>query len=104
MAIWTTAYLAYGLEIPTRDTDELDRTLGPLNSEVGHLEAGPYDRDRLYLVTACHSADLGEPETLDIPHNEAQYRTWDDQLRTALTALGLPTDQPFTWHLIANQD
>ncbi|MFF4576891.1 hypothetical protein ACFY15_00540 [Streptomyces sp. NPDC001373] len=104
MSIWTTAYLAYGLEIPARDTDELDRTLGPLKSNVGHLEAGPYDRDRLYLVTACHSADLRMSETPDIPRNDAQYLTWDDQLRTALAALGLATDQQFTWHLIANQN
>ncbi|MFF5445442.1 hypothetical protein [Streptomyces sp. NPDC012888] len=104
MSIWTAAYLAYGLEIPTRDTDELDEILGRLDGDVGHLEAGPYDRDRLYLVTACHDADLGAPETVDVPHDPAVYGAWDEQLRTALAVLDLPTGQAFTWHLIANQD
>ncbi|MFI8278553.1 hypothetical protein ACIGBH_27505 [Streptomyces sp. NPDC085929] len=104
MSIWTTAYLAYGLEIPARDTDEVENALRPLTGDVGYLTAGPYDRDRLYLATGSFDADLGTPETLDIPHDPEQYRTWDDQLRTALAALGLPIDQQFTWHLIADQN
>ncbi|MCX5197196.1 hypothetical protein OOK31_25415 [Streptomyces sp. NBC_00249] len=102
MSIWTTAYLAYGQQIPDTDTDVLDAVLGRLDGGVGHLSAGAYDRERLYLVTGCHSAELGTPETVEVPRVEDAYHVWDEELRTALAALGIE-EQPFAWHLIAAQ-
>lgn len=103
MSIWTTAYLAYGFEIPQQDLDAIDLALKPLDSEVGHLSAGPYDRDRLYLVTACHDAELGSPEVVGLSLGLEQRADWDRQLLAALAALGLSMSIQPAWHLIAAQ-
>ncbi|AZM91458.1 hypothetical protein [Streptomyces sp. W1SF4] len=104
MAVWTTAYLIYGFEIPARDTSDVENALRPLTSDVKYLTAGPYDRDRLYLATASHAADLGTPITCDLNASPAQYAQWQAELDEALRALGLPPGPMPEWHLIANQD
>jgi hypothetical protein len=103
MSIWTSAYLAYGFEIPKTDEDALDTALGGLDGDVGHLSVGAYDRERLYLVTACHEAELGSPETVDLNLSAEQRADWDRQLEAALSALGMPFGATPAWHLIAAQ-
>lgn len=65
MSIWFTAYAAYGFPLPDEFTDE--EAIGQQITElewraegVGTLSAGPYDRNRLYLVTECVEADLND--------------------------------------------
>lgn len=101
MSIWTSAYLAYGFEIPATDEDALDAALGGFDGDVGHLSAGAYDRERLYLVTACHEAELGSPESVALNLSAEQRADWDRQLEAALNALDLPAGAKPAWLLIA---
>lgn len=104
MSIWTSAILAYGLEIPADiPTDRLDAIIKPIGGDLGHATAGGYDSERRYLVTGYHEAELNKPKTVDLPVGEQQYLVWRSLLRRALLDLGLdPTAAP-AWHLIAAQ-
>lgn len=104
MSIWTTAYLAYGFatKIHPNDADDLDGTLADY-SPVGHLSAGGYDHDTVYLVAACITAELGEPGQADIPFAPETYAEWDEHLNAAAVAVGITEHEPPAWLLIADQ-
>jgi hypothetical protein len=100
MGYYTSAYLAYGVQIPDKDEAELDRGI-PGGTEVGHLRAGKYDDERTYLVTECEESDLGE--ALEVTPQAAtaeQYAAWDRDLRAAATALGVEQIRDPSWLLI----
>lgn len=102
MGFWHTAYAAYGIALPKSiDLDTVEQYVDQLDNEVGHLNAGPYDRDSLYLVTACASAELGQTECIPV---EATSPGWDEQLRAAAVGLGVPADQVPTpgWFVVAD--
>jgi hypothetical protein len=102
MGYYTSAFLAYGIQIPDKDEDELDRGI-PGGTEVGHLRAGRYDREDTYLVTKCTEADLGNSVVVD-PHRATaeQYEAWDRDLRAAAGALGVDEIPEPAWLLIAH--
>ena len=104
MSIWTTAYLAYGFrtEIHPNNADELDLVLRDYNG-VGHLSAGGYDDNTVYLVTQCESGELGESEKVEIPHSPETYAEWDERLHAAAAAVGITEHEPPAWLLIAAQ-
>lgn len=100
MGSFTSAYLAYGIQIPHKDEDELDRGI-PGGTEVGHLRAGKYDHEMTFLVTKCTEADLGQALTVT-PERATpdQYETWDRDLRAAAAALGVTDAGEPSWLLI----
>ena len=105
MGFWTSAYLAYGIEIPDTDEDTLDAKLHGQTVGVGHLNAGGYDTDKTYLTTYCESADLGKPETLDLGTHYADGNPegrWNGMLAHAAEKVGVePLGAP-GWLLIAD--
>jgi hypothetical protein len=106
MRLYSTAYLAYGLQIPDTDTEAVEAALQALDNGVHYLTAGRFDEQRTYLTTECHNAEAGQylglaPETL----NERPERAgWDQALIVAAAALG-HTDTPAPgWLLTADVD
>jgi hypothetical protein len=100
MGYFTSAYLAYGIQIPDKPEDELDRGI-PGGTEVGHLRAGKYDAEMTFLVTECTEADLGQAETVNPDRaTREQYETWDRDLRAAAEALGVENPPEPSWLLI----
>lgn len=103
MGYFQSAFLAYGIQIPDKAEEELDRAIhGMANSgDVGHLRAGKYDREMTFLVTECKEADLGEACTVEPERaTRDQYETWDRDLRAAAKALGVEDPPEPTWLLI----
>lgn len=100
MGMDTSAYLAYGFPIDDIDENTLDSKLKAFK-DVGHLSAGDYDCNDLYLVTQCDNADLGTPEAVTIPGPDA-IAEWDATLNAAAEALGITDHEPPTWLLIAD--
>lgn len=103
MGFFTSAFLAYGIQIPDKDEEELDRGINgmPKRTDVGHLRAGKYDHEMTFLVTECKEADLGEacavePERATLE----QYETWNRDLRATAKALGVEDPPEPTWLLI----
>ncbi|MFJ3170609.1 hypothetical protein ACIPJK_07465 [Streptomyces roseus] len=109
MRFYSTAYLAYGIQIPDTDNHDIykvENTLQTLNNGVGYLTAGRFGNDRVYLTTECHSADAGEYLALvpEILANRPELATWDAALKAAAEALG-HTDTPAPhWFLTADLD
>ncbi|MEU2120023.1 hypothetical protein ABZ567_31300 [Streptomyces sp. NPDC016459] len=95
MGMYHSTYFAYGLRIPLdvhpwTETDRIDAELGAVKSQcpdVGHLSAGDYDRDMLFLVTQSDEIALGEYGRAALATPE-QRADWDRQLRTAVDHLG----------------
>lgn len=95
MGMYHSTYFAYGLHIPTdepawRETDRIDEELKQHKErcpDVGHLSAGDYDRDMVFLVTVSQEIELGEYGHVN--HATAEDRAnWDAQLANAVHALG----------------
>jgi hypothetical protein len=115
VGIHTSAYLAYGARVTgVRYGDDLDEPLATYNAavtyadphrdSVGHLAAGSYDNDKLYLVTYCAEADLGEPERLTVDDlNSAHPPHWDRHLAAAAKACGVQMLSTPGWLLISAQ-
>jgi hypothetical protein len=105
MGMWTSAYLAYGIEIPHTDEDTIDAKLNGTTVGVSHLNAGDYDHDKTYLVTACEDAELGTPATLDLGAHYTDDNPegrWNQMLDHAVGVLGVtPLGEP-GWLLIAD--
>lgn len=100
MGFYHSTYFAYGIEIPATDEDVLDRGI-PGGTEVGHLFAGSYDRDKTFLVTKCTEVDLGQAKAVD-PQNTSsdEYETWNTQLAAAAEALGITPKNDPAWLVI----
>ncbi|MFF0295571.1 hypothetical protein ACFYS8_13330 [Kitasatospora sp. NPDC004615] len=115
MGIHTSAYLAYGAPITgVRYGDDLNAPLATYNAtvtypdphrdRVGHLAAGSYDNDKLYLVTYCANADLDDPERLTVDDlNPLHPPHWDRHLHAAAKACGVHLMSAPGWLLIAAQ-
>ena len=95
MGYYHSTYFAYGLRIPIdahpwTETDRIDTELAEIKDvapDVGHLTAGDYDRDMLFLVTQCDEIALGKygRATDATPEQRAD---WDRQLANAVDHLG----------------
>jgi len=107
MGYYTSAWLAYGIQIPDTAPDRLEEALSTLTTRdkgddsVGYLNAGRYDDERTYLVTKTFEADLGnglavQPEQV----TPQQYLTWNAHLAEAACALGVTEAPPASWLLI----
>jgi hypothetical protein len=105
MGFWTSAYLAYGIEIPSTDPDALEGHLKGETVGVGYLHAGGYDNDRTFLTAVCESADLGKPQALDLGAHYTDGNPegrWNDMLAHAAEKVGVePVGEP-GWLLIAD--
>lgn len=105
MGMWTTAYLAYAIEIPRTDEDVIDEKLSGHTVGVGHLSAGGFDHDKTYLVTACEDAELGKPTGVDLGAHYTDDNPegrWNQMLDHAAGVLGVePLGEP-GWLLIAD--
>ncbi|MGW4883390.1 hypothetical protein [Streptomyces murinus] len=93
--MYHSTYFAYGLRIPIEgpaweETDRLDKEL-PHHKEscpdVGHLSAGNYDCDMLFLVTSCDEIKLGDYGRQAAASADKQA-DWDRQLTNAVEQLG----------------
>lgn len=103
MGQYSSAYLVHGTKLPAGTRlATVESTLDGNTNGIGHLDAGPYDSDTLYLTTYCESADLGKPKTLHLP--EEQHPDWDRILDHALGLLDIPNSAVDTpaWLLIAD--
>ena len=95
MGMYHSTYFAYGLRIPIgahpwTETDRLDAELAKLKDrcpDVGHLTAGDYDRDMLFLVTESDEIALGKYGRATVATAE-QRADWDRQLANAVHHLG----------------
>ncbi|MFJ2909378.1 hypothetical protein ACIO8F_08070 [Streptomyces sp. NPDC087228] len=95
MGMYHSTYFAYGLHIPTdahpwEETDRIDTELAAVKNrcpDVGHLTAGGYDRDMLFLVTECDEISLGKYGRATTATAE-QRADWDRQLANAVEHLG----------------
>lgn len=103
MGFWTSAYLAYGIEIPDTAPDALEGHLKGETVGVSYLQAGGYDKT--FLTTACESADLGKPAALDLAAHYIDGNPegrWNDMLAHAVEKVGVePIGEP-GWLLIAD--
>jgi hypothetical protein len=97
------AYLAYGVPLPEHlDEGHLEDALaGNRWPEVSYLMAGPYDRDKPYLVTSCFFGDLGTFKEIKEIRTGGEPLAWDRVLKSAMEANGWPVLQP-SWMLIAD--
>lgn len=105
MGMWTTAYLAYGIEIPYTSEDAIEEKLSGQTVGVSYLNAGHYDHDKTYLVTACFDAELGKPSEVDLGEHYADgdpTGRWNQMLDHAVGKVGVePIGEP-GWLLIAD--
>lgn len=95
MGMYHSTYFAYGIHIPVdgpawSETDRIDTELAAVKDlcpDVGHLTAGDYDRDMLFLVTESDEIELGKygRATTATPEQRAD---WDRQLANAVDHLG----------------
>lgn len=99
MGMYHSTYFAYGVHIPLPDDapvwEESNRIDLMLQAhaeqcpDVGHLTAGPYDADFLFLTTKCAEVDLGKFERVTPEsHDTEQLADWNRQLAHAVQALG----------------
>lgn len=109
MGYFTSAYLAYGMQIPHTSSDQLQAALAPLKTRtkgddyVGYLHAGRYDDEDTFLVTQCTEAEIGEPVAVAPERVAAEkYAVWNEGLTEACRALGLAEIPPAEWLLIAH--
>ncbi len=124
MGMYYEAYVAYGLRIP-RDPYRCDNTgrtpreqVDQLLSvptvkdacpDVGHLEAGAYDRNMFFLVTKRVSTCLGEYTRVSAPEDSSGNREreaeWTRQLSHVITLLGWshPDLETPGWFVVADQ-
>jgi len=105
MRLYSTAYLAYGIQIPDTDPDRLEEALRDIEG-IGYLNAGRFGDERTYLTTECHSVDAGEylglaPETVA---NRPEQAAWDAALKAAAEALGRTDTPEAGWFLTADLD
>lgn len=106
MRLYSTAYLAYGIQIPRTDTDRLEEVLQALNNGVNYLTAGRFGEDQSYLTTECHNAEAGQYLGLAVQTlaDRPERPGWDTALKAAAEALGhTDTPQP-GWLLTADLD
>lgn len=95
MGMYHSTYFAYGIHIAVdtpawQETQRIDEVLKGHKDrcpDVGHLEAGDYDRDMVFLVTACNEIRLGSYGRAT-EATAAQRAAWDLQLANAVQALG----------------
>jgi hypothetical protein len=105
MGFWTSAYLAYGIEIPDTNEETLEERLGGETVGVSYLRAGAYDTNKTYLTACCESADLGDPENLDLAAHYTDGNPegrWNDMLAHAVEKVGLESIGEPGWLLIAD--
>lgn len=95
MGMYHSTYFAYGIHIPVdgpawKETDRIEQEL-PKHKEhcpdVGHLEAGNYDADMVFLVTTSQEISLGNYGHANLATAE-QCGQWNTQLAFAVQALG----------------
>jgi hypothetical protein len=107
MGMYHSTYFAYGIHIPTAESawvegDRIDVELAKHKDrcpDVGHLAAGDYDHDLLFLVTTSNEIRLGAYGRAT-EATTAQRANWDHQLANAVQALGyseLPDLPPPGW-------
>jgi hypothetical protein len=98
------AYVAYGVRIPVHPyrSDGTGRTPGEQVDQalsvptvkaacpdVGHLEAGDYDRDSFFLVTKCESAGYTPKFISDlVDSTENEELSWERQLLHLIEIMG----------------
>jgi hypothetical protein len=95
MGMYHSTYFAYGLHIPTdahprTETDRIDAALATVKNrcpDVGHLTAGDYDRDMLFLVTESDEISLGQYGH-GLEATPEQIANWGHQLAFAVHHLG----------------
>lgn len=104
-------YFGYGVHVPVElykgesahawhESERIDEgglLRGPGVERVGHLTAGSYDNDELFLVASDvddeHEVGLGSHIVLH-PHTKAHsLPVWDEQLRVAWERCGYPPEQ-----------
>lgn len=101
------AYVAYGVHIPVNpyrsdDTglfpdEQVDKALSVPTvkaacPDVGHIQAGDYDRDRFFLVTKCEEAEPGSytrigRDTLGRSTSDDEL-SWDRQILHLIEIMG----------------
>lgn len=74
MRIYASAYLAYGIkagELSTVQENDLDAAIKQANKEfpganLGHLQAGRFDKQEMYLVGETVGVEAGEFQTVEL--------------------------------------
>lgn len=120
MGISHEAYVAYGVHVAVHPYrydengrsagEQVDQalavpTVGEACPDVGHLQAGAYDRDMFFLVTKCDSAEPGEYTRIGSDETPATRGDWNRQLTHFLEVMGwtkLATEEP-GWFVIADE-
>lgn len=112
------AYVAYGVRVPVNPYhydengrspgEQVDQALSVPSvkeacPDVGHLEAGDYDRDQFFIVTKCDSATLGEYTRITY---DGDTERWNVQLERFLEVMGwarlFPDLETPSWFVVAD--
>lgn len=106
MGYYQSAYVAFGAELAgeayplwhrMEEDHEFDFSRYP---ELGHLLAGPYDNDFLFLTTFCEEAELGEYKR--ILWDADQEADWSRQIRYFAEENGLTLAGPPGWFVVSD--
>lgn len=118
MGFSTSAYVAYGVHVPVnpyhRDSngrsagEQVDQalqvpTVKAACPDVGHLEAGDYDRDSFFVTTAFHEAGYEATWLTELSCGEESG--WDQQIMRLLEVMGwsgLVDEYRPGWFIIAD--
>lgn len=110
MRLYATGYLVFGVLID-RDLEELldSGTLRDFNkangSDLGHLTAGSFEADELFLVTYCEGSEPYESKR--IPPNgfsRKQRSVWKRQIEKFLRENGIEARDRIDLRLLADID
>lgn len=99
MGFSRSTYFAYGVHVPLiedryawAEAEHCDAVLMRHKDrlpDVGHLSAGDYDADRLFITTQCQTVEYGEwMHVTPQSHTAEQLAAWDRQLSDAVDLLG----------------
>lgn len=123
MGYSTSAYVAYGVQVPVNPYryDSNDRnpgeqvdqalqvpTVKAACPDVGHLSAGKYDQHNFFLVTKCEEAGYEAAFVQDMAAStEGQELIWDQQIMRLLEVMGwggLSDSFTIGWFVVASTD
>lgn len=102
MGIWTSAYVAYGVQIPDTDVEMMEA--GTYPAGVGYLHAGGYDREMTFITAYCESADIGDVQRFRPQDYTADtYAMWNAGIRDAAASIGVELTEDPGWFVVPDQ-
>ena len=109
MGMYHTTYFAFGGKIADNAFEHMDlvekfEPEGEFHAvlssyDVGYLIAGDYDRDKLFLTTACESVDLGKYMRVS-PDVHGVEADWTHNLQMVADEIGVELLENPAWFVV----